>query len=46
MRRRKMSFSKLSFCTKKDCIERATWWLTVRVDGLDEDHARCEEHSK
>lgn len=46
MRRRKMSFSKLSFCTKKDCIERATWWVIVRIDHEDVDVARCEEHSR
>jgi hypothetical protein len=45
MRRRIMG-TVLSFCTKKDCAARATWWLTVRVDGLDVDHARCEEHSR
>jgi hypothetical protein len=33
-----------SFCTRRGCMARAYRWATVRVEGLDELHARCAEH--
>jgi hypothetical protein len=46
MRRRIMRLDEQSTCTQRDCLIPAAWWLTIRVDDLDVDHARCEEHSR
>jgi hypothetical protein len=50
MRRRMMALTEslngATICTARHCFADAKWWLTVRENGLDVDHARCEEHSR
>lgn len=32
------------YCTVRGCNRRAKWWKIVRIDGLDVEVSRCEEH--
>lgn len=42
---KRISINERCICTKQGCMNRAKWWIDVRVNGLDEQHARCDEHA-
>lgn len=35
-----------SLCTSRGCDKKATQWKIVRVNGLDEQHSKCEDHGR